>query len=96
MIACQLMTVVLVGSTCLSDASMLAHSIMHASFHLKCWLPSSCCLGECQEKVKDVVGLSTFDDLIGALMLLHNVNIDCKFSEHCDEFAGPAEKKSSK
>ena len=38
-------------------------------------------------KVKDVVGPSTLDDLIGAL-LLHNMNIDCKFSEHCDEFAG--------
>ena len=44
-------------------------------------------------KVKDVVGPLTFDNLIGALMLLHNVNIDCKFSEHCDEFAGPAVKK---
>ena len=29
-------------------------------------------------------------------MLLHNVNIDYKFSEHCDEFAGPAVKKSSR
>ena len=50
-------------------------------------------------KVKDVLGPSTFDDLIGALMLLHNVNIDCKkkkLSEHCDEFAGPAVKKLSK
>jgi len=47
-------------------------------------------------KVKDVEGPSTLDDLIGALMLLHNVNIDCKFSEHCDEFAGPAVKKSSR
>ena len=47
-------------------------------------------------KVKDVVGPLTFDDLIGALMLLHNVNIECKFSEHCDKLAGPAVQKSSK
>ena len=47
-------------------------------------------------KVKDVVGPSTLDDLIGTLMLLHNVNTDCKFSEHCDEFTGPTVKKPSK
>ena len=29
-------------------------------------------------------------------MLLHNVNIECKFSEHCDELAGAAVKKLSK
>ena len=42
--------------------------------------------------VKEIVGPSTFDSLMGALMLLHKETIDCKFSEHCCELAGPAVK----
>jgi len=46
--------------------------------------------------INEVVGPSTLDSLMGALMSLHKVNIDCKFSEHRNEFARLAMKKSSK
>ena len=47
-------------------------------------------------KVREVEGPSTLDSLIGALMLVYKVNIDSRLSEHCDELAGPAVKKSSR
>lgn len=34
----------------------------------------------------------TFDNFVVALMLWHKWSIECKFSEHCYEFAGPAVK----
>ena len=47
-------------------------------------------------KVKEVVGPSNFDILIGALILSQKANIDCRCSAHLGEAAGPAVKKSSR
>jgi len=41
-------------------------------------------------KVKEAVGPSTFDILIGALILLQRANIDCRCCAHLGEAAGPA------
>ena len=71
----------------LSKACFLSFEMLAFIVAVFKWMP---------RKVNDVVGPSTLDSLMGALMSLHKLSVACKFAEHCDEWAGPAVKKSSK